>query len=63
MTNKNDPPRDFKIICKPLGMILIVKSFSQLEQYKLYEDIRQRLKDAVEPLSIVEYKKLVIETF
>jgi len=54
---------NFKIVCKPLNCILLVKRFNLEEEKNLYTKIKRKIEDAKEPIDISGYMEFVINTF
>ena len=57
MSNNN-----FKLFCKELDEILSVRSFSQESEGKLYDNLKQYLKESPPSLEVKTYKKKVVDS-
>ena len=54
---------NFKIVCKPLNCILLVKRYTLEEEKGLYTKIKLKIEQAKEPIDISGYMEFVINTF
>jgi ATP-dependent Clp protease ATP-binding subunit ClpA len=54
---------NFKIVCKPLNCILLVKRYTLEEEKTLYTKIKLKIEQAKEPIDISGYMEFVINTF
>ena len=54
---------NFKIVCKSLNCILLVKRYTLEEEKNLYTKIKLKIQNAKEPIDISGYMEFVINTF
>ena len=58
MTNKN-----YKIVCPPLNVVLLIRKFDMGQEKKLWEKLRKKINDAKEPIKIEEYMEAILKCF
>ena len=58
MTDKN-----YKIVCPPLNVVLLIRKFDIEQEKKLWEKLRKKINDAKEPIRIEEYMEAILKCF
>lgn len=55
--------KTYKIVCPPLNIVLLIKKFSVKQERTLWEKLRKKINDAVEPIKIEEYMEAILKCF
>jgi len=58
MTEKN-----YKVVCSPLDLVLVVKRYSLEEEGVLYQTIHKKLNSAKDPVRVETYKDFILKEF
>jgi MoxR-like ATPase len=55
--------QNYKIVCPPLNVVLIIKKYDLREERRLWEKLRRKIEDAEEPIHIQGYMEAILKSF
>ena len=58
MTDKN-----YKVVCSPLDLVLVVKKFNLEEEKRLYDTVQSKLDSTEGPIRVDSYKDFILKEF
>jgi len=53
--------KSYKIVCKPLDMVLLVRTLSYKEEISFFSDIKEQINRAARPVTINSYMSHVLK--
>ena len=55
--------KNYKVVCSPLDLVLVVKRLDLKEEKKLYDTVQKKLNSAKEPIRVDSYKDFILQEF
>ena len=55
--------KTYRVVSEELNLVLFVKGFSLDQEQKLYNSVRDKIKNAEAPISIESYKNFIVKKF
>ena len=55
--------KNYKVVCSPLDLVLVVKKFNLEEEKRLYDSVQKKLNSAKEPIRVDTYKDFILKEF
>jgi len=55
--------KNYKIVCPPLNLVLLIKKYDVDQEKKLWDKLRKKVSTAKEPINIEEYMEAIIKCF
>ena len=55
--------KNYKVVCSPLDLVLVVKKYDLEAEKKLYDTVQKKLNSAKEPIRVDTYKDFILKEF